>query len=76
MELSIKKIALLHYAMNLAMSSSMRCRHACILVINGKIISEGVNHYRGCLNNKCVPFVHAEISALWKLLRKDKQCFL
>jgi pyrimidine deaminase RibD-like protein len=76
MQLSTKQQNLLHRAMTLALDCKLPAHHACMLVINGKVISTGINHYRGCLNNKYVPFIHAEVCAIWKLLRQDKQCFL
>jgi len=74
--LSVKQSTLLNTAINLALKSEMNCQHAAMIVMNGKVISCGVNHERGCLNGKGLAFMHAEVAALWRLVRQDKQCFL
>lgn len=59
----------LKYASNLAEFSNVKYnRHGCIIVHNGKIVSEGYNHYVKHFEHKYT--MHAEIHALSKLKKK------
>ncbi len=55
-----------------AQNSKMLCRHGCVCVINGKIVSSGYNNYR---THSCTKLIdgcscHAEMDAIRKILIK------
>mgnify|MGYP001162179316 FL=1 len=61
-------------AMTLAKTSPMLFRHGCVCVVNGKVISTGVNNYR---THCCSGMIdscscHAEMDAVRKIIKGTK----
>ena len=46
----------------------MKFKHVSGLLVKGKLVSIGNNHFRNSFNNKIVPSIHAEIHALMQYL--------
>lgn len=83
--LSKKDLCFLNCAKEVAKLSNFYCKVGCVVVQNNSIISSGVssskthplqlkyNVYRFgySYNSKCIPSVHAEISALSKLVNHE-----
>jgi hypothetical protein len=46
----------------------MKFKHVCGLIVKGKLVSIGNNHFRNSFNNNIVPSIHAEIHALMQYL--------
>jgi deoxycytidylate deaminase len=46
----------------------MKFKHVSGLIVKGKLVSIGNNHFRNIVNNNIVPSIHAEIHALMKYL--------
>ena len=68
---SAKFKTIIHKLTEVSESSVMLQRHACALVLGGKIISTGINSFNRCSK-------HAEIDAIDKILNKKhlNRCFL
>ena len=58
-------------ALQLAKTSTMTQRHSAIIVYQGKIVSEGVNHIEEYMAHSYS--IHAEVDALFKLKHKGRK---
>ena len=64
----------IHQAMSIAENSPCYNQHGCIVVQNGRIVSQGYNHYDISKNSLSSNTTHAEIDALTKYFKsKDSK---
>lgn len=62
----------IHEAMTIAKNSPCYNQHGCVIVQNGRIVSEGYNHYNVSRYSLSPNTTHAEVDALTKYFqRKD-----
>lgn len=59
----------IQYAMSMAENSPCYNQHGCVLVQNGKIVSQGYNHYDISKHSLSSNTTHAEIDALLKYFK-------
>ncbi len=76
MELSTRQQQLVSIATRYALDSTMQSKHGCVLAFHGKLVTAGTNHNRCCVNGQQVVSCHAEIDALYKHIRRSRQCKL
>ncbi len=74
MTASKRDLVFINKAMQIAMISPCLHQHGCVLVRNGKIISNGYNNYGTSFYSHSCNSTHAEIDALGQCL-KEKCCF-
>lgn len=58
-------------AMSMAENSPCYNQHGCVLVQNGKIVSQGYNHYDISKHSLSSNTTHAEIDALTKYFKRE-----
>jgi deoxycytidylate deaminase len=63
----------IHQAMTMAENSPCYNQHGCVLVQNGRIVSQGYNHYEISKYSLSSSTTHAEIDALTKYFKT--KCF-
>ena len=67
--ISKRELNFIHRAMSVAKNSPCYNQHGCVLVRNGKIMSQGYNHYEVSKHSLSTNTTHAEIDALIKYFK-------